>query len=285
VSGIYKSAAGARAVAERYHEFLSRWPVANQQLRIPTCQGETFVIACGPEDAPPLLLFHGSGANAAMWIGDVAVWSAKFRVYAVDMIGEPGFSAPSRPLLASDAYALWLDDVMQALSLTRASIVGVSLGGWLALDYATRRPQRVERLALLCPGGVGRQKKFLLKAFLLLLLGAWGRQKMLEMVLGKRPAAATEGERRVGEFVEVIFKHFRPRMAKLPALSDEALNQLTMPVMAIVGAKDVLLDSADTKRRLERAVSNVQILYLADAGHLIRNQTSAILDFLSASAR
>jgi pimeloyl-ACP methyl ester carboxylesterase len=74
------------------------------------------------------------------------------------MIGEPGLSAPSRPRLASDAYALWLDDVLHELGVARASLVGVSLGGWLALDYATRRPERVERLALLCPGGVGKQR-------------------------------------------------------------------------------------------------------------------------------
>ena len=113
-----------------------------------------------------------------MWMGDVAAWAAHFRVYAVDMIGEPGLSAPSRPPLASDAYALWLDDVMQALALTRASIVGVSLGGWLALDYATRRPARVEKVVLLCPGGVGHQKmSTVFKAGVLLMLGAWGRRK------------------------------------------------------------------------------------------------------------
>ena len=58
----------------------------------------------------------------------------------------------------SDAHALWLDDVMRALSLDRASIVGVSLGGWLALDYATRRPERVESFVLICAAGLGRQK-------------------------------------------------------------------------------------------------------------------------------
>ena len=89
---------------------------------------------------------------------DAAVWSSRFRVYAIDMIGDAGLSAPSRPPLAGDAHALWLDDVLAGLSVASASFVGMSLGGWLTLDYASPRPGRVERLALICPAGIGRQK-------------------------------------------------------------------------------------------------------------------------------
>jgi len=191
---IYKSEEGARAVRERYLKFLARWPVPNRQLRVPTREGETFIVksggvACGDETAPALLLFHGSAGNAAMWMGDVAGWAEHFRVYAVDMIGEPGMSAPSRPPLNSEAHALWLDDVMQALSLERASIVGVSLGGWLALDYATRRPERVARLVAICPGGVGRQKiGIAFKAFALRMCGRWGARKVRAMMLIRAPA-------------------------------------------------------------------------------------------------
>jgi hypothetical protein len=63
---IYKSDEGARAVRERYLEILKRWPVPNEQMRVPTRQGETFVIACGEKTAMPLLLFHGSAGNSAM---------------------------------------------------------------------------------------------------------------------------------------------------------------------------------------------------------------------------
>jgi pimeloyl-ACP methyl ester carboxylesterase len=75
------------------------------------------------------VLFHGSGTNSGAWIRDVAEWARRYRVYAVDMIGEPGFSAASRPSLRSDDYIAWLDDVWRQLGLTRASVVGVSLGG------------------------------------------------------------------------------------------------------------------------------------------------------------
>src|SRR5262249_51505861 len=159
---------------------------ANQQLRVPTCQGETFVVACGDETAPPLLLLHGSATNSSMWMGDVSALAAHFRVYAVDVIGEPGLSAPSRPPLKSDAHARWLDDVMRGLSLERTSIVGISLGGWLAVDYATRNPNRVENLVLLSPGGIGGQKiGVIFRAMLLTMCGEWGRRKLRASILGR----------------------------------------------------------------------------------------------------
>jgi pimeloyl-ACP methyl ester carboxylesterase len=278
---IYKSAEGERAVRERYLEILNHWPVPNEQLRVPTREGETFVIACGDANAPPLILLHGSMANSAMWMGDVAAWAAQFRVYAVDMIGDAGLSAASRPPLASEAHALWLDDVMQSLSLPRASMVGVSLGGWLALDYATRRPERVQSLVVLCPGGVGAQKiSIVFKTIPLRMLGRWGKRKAAELVLGRAPANPSPAVQYFTQFMALIHRNFRPRMVKLPIFGDEALRRLKMPVMAILGGKDVLLDSAETTRRLERNVPDAEIRYLPDAGHLIPKQTTPILEFL-----
>ena len=136
MKAIYKSIEGERSVLERYRAFLKRWPVPNHQVRVPTSQGETFVIISGLEDAPALLLLHGGVMNSAMWMGEVPAFARFFRVYCIDMIGEPGLSAPARPALASNAYAVWLDDVLSHFAVARAAILGISLGGWLALDFA-----------------------------------------------------------------------------------------------------------------------------------------------------
>jgi pimeloyl-ACP methyl ester carboxylesterase len=278
---IYKSPEGERAVRERTAQWLAHWPVPSQKLRLQTREGETFVVACGDEGAPPLVLLHGSGATSVMWMGDVAAWSKRFRVYSIDMIGEPGLSASSRPPLASDSYALWLDDVLRGLSVERAAFAGISLGGWLALDYAIRRPERVQCLALVCPGGVGRQRpSFLWKVLPLLLLGGWGRRQAMAIALGSSPAPATPVERAFGEYVMLIQNHFRPRREKLPVFSDSALRGLAMPVLAIVGGRDALLDSRDTEKRL-RAAPRAEVELLPDAGHLIRGQNARILDFLA----
>ncbi|MEV4457334.1 alpha/beta fold hydrolase [Microbispora sp. NPDC049633] len=276
---IYVTGEGERELRERYQELLTRWPVPSERLRIPTREGETSVITSGPPDAPPLLLLHGSSTTCVMWLGDVATWAPHFRVYAVDLIGEPGPSAPSRPPLDSEAYALWLDDVLDGLGLSRVSLVGASLGGWLAVDYAIRRPGRVERLALLCPGGIGRQKAgFAFRALFLLLFGERGRRRLLSMVMGDAPS-----DPRFAAYLDYaaqIARHFRPRRERLPVFGDEALGGLAMPMFVIVGGRDVLLDSRDTERRLRRLVPHATVRHLPDAPHGLRGHAEPILAFL-----
>lgn len=217
-----------------------------------------------------------------MWMAEVRAFAEHFRVYVIDMIGEPGLSAPSRPPLASDAHAVWLDEVLRGLSVDRTSMVGTSLGGWLALDYATRRPGRVEKLAVLCPAGIGRQKVGIVFATLLSrMFGAWGKRKLLERVLGRPPADPPPAAKAFINFVALINRHFRHRMVKFPSFSNDALRRLDMPVLAIVGGRDVLLDSAQTRDRLERHAPHAEVVYLPEAGHLILGQGPKVLAFLT----
>ena len=283
MSTIFKSEAGAAAVMARYRQVLDAWPVPGEQQRLPTRQGETFVVACGRADAPPLILLHGAQSNAASWMFDAAAWSSRFRVYAIDMIGDAGFSAPSRPPLDSDAYALWLDDVLAGLGVARAAVVGLSLGGWLALDYATRRPDRVERLALICPAGIGRQKNFLLKAAPLMLLGPWGARKVRELVFGPAPTQLPDIVRPLIELLGLIWREYRPRVLKIPVISDAGLASLTMPVLAVVGGRDVLIDSAETRERLTRHAPHAEVVFLPEGRHYLPGQTARVGSFLTAN--
>ncbi|MFI6769308.1 alpha/beta fold hydrolase [Streptomyces sp. NPDC050355] len=277
MSAIYKSEAGERELRRHYQEGLRTWPVPAEQVRVPTREGETFVVVSGPKDAPPLLLLHGSGANAMMWRDDIASWARHFRTYAVDLIGEPGLSAPSRPPLSSDACALWLDDVLAGLGITSASVVASSLGGWVALDYASRRPERVTRLALLCPGGLGRQKMgWLVKA---LLLHPWGRSGVRRSVASVAGLESPD----VGHILDSValtFLHFKPRTEQLPRFSDDVLRRLTMPVLVMVGGRDAMFDSEGTARLVRRCVPHATVNVLPEVGHAILGQTDSVLEFL-----
>ena len=282
MSAIYKSAEGQRLVEDRYRELLARWPVPSEQRTISTSQGATFVVACGPSAAPPVVLLQGSGANAAMWLRDVAALSTSHRVYCVDVIGEPGLSAPSRPPLAAAAYAGWLSEVLAGLGVARASLVGVSLGGWIALAFATAEPQRVDRLVLVSTGGVGRARvSFAVKALGLMLMGKWGRRRALMLAVGPMRVKPDASAIEIGRFAALIGAHFKHRRERVPLFSDEALRRLTMPVLAIAGARDALLDSEGTRRRLEAHAAHAIVRVLPDAGHVITGETNNIVSFLS----
>lgn len=286
MSAVYRSDAGERRVRERHLELLTAWPVPNEHLRLPTCEGETFAVACGPTDAPPLLLLQGSGASAAMWLPEVTTWAQHHRVYAVDLIGEPGLSAPSRPDLAGEAYAHWLDDVLDGLGLTRTAFVGVSLGGRITLDYALRRPGRVSRLALLCPSGIGRQRVRVLFVLLpLTRLGDWGRRRAMALALG--PAAGgpdSDTAADLADFAALIFRHFRPRTGKVPRFTDDQLRTLRMPLLVVVGARDRMLDSVETARRAESLIPQATVRLLPDAGHHLPGQAADVVAFLREGA-
>ena len=275
---IYRSPAGKEAVEGFYRKVLQRWPVPNRQVVVPTCEGDTFVIISGQTDATPVVLLHGSGTNSSAWIQEVPEWAQHYRVYSVDMIGEPGFSAPSRPPLASTRYAAWLDDVWNHLGLQSASLVGVSLGGWLALDYAVRRREKVSSLTLLSPFGIGRQNRLcLVKIGLLRMCGSWGLRRFLKLVSGN-----ANMPRALSDALVSLFRVFRPRMERIPIRTDEELSKLTMPVQLILGGKDVLVHSNETRDRMERLVPHLDLRYLENEGHILPKQTRAIAEFLSA---
>ncbi|WP_338720007.1 alpha/beta hydrolase [Devosia sp. XK-2] len=279
---IYKTDEGRAFVLRHYRAVLDAWPVQSRETSISTRQGETFILTSGPDKGPPLILLHGSATNSASWVGDIGTWSQHFRVHAIDLIGEPGLSAPSRPPLGSGAYQEWLDDVLDGLGLQQAAVIGLSLGGWVAMDYAIRRPDRVGKLVLISPGGIGRNRNILLWALPLLLLGAWGRRKMQARIGGKAlldPAFATSP---LGVMSDTIFAHFNPRTERLPTPSDAELQALPMPVMALLGGKDVFIDAAETRMRLERNVRNLTMRYLPEGLHFMPEQTAAVDAFLLA---
>ena len=125
------------------------------------------MIASGEKTAPPLILLHGSGSNAVSWAGDVAQYSLSFRVYAVDIPGEPGKSAEKRFPWDGPAYAEWLEDILDELQINKTTLLGLSQGGWIAIKFAVCDPERVDKLVLLAPGGIVPTKvSFILAAIL-----------------------------------------------------------------------------------------------------------------------
>lgn len=274
---IFKSEAGRKAILAAYDSVLERWPVPCETLTVPTRYGQTFMLASGPENAPPLILLHGSSTNSAMWIGDVAEYSRHYRVYAADIPGEPGKSEAVRSEINGPFGREWLQDVLDALQVGQTYLLGISMGGWIALQFAGECPERVKRLALLCPGGVSPPKvSFTLRVIPFLFLGEWGLERITRLVNGSQEIA----EEAV-EYTKLIGRNFNPRMEGSALIPDEVLKRVTMPVLLIVGEKDALLDSRKTAARLAALLPRLMTEMLPDAGHVLINLSDKVLAFLS----
>lgn len=274
---IYKTPAGEQAVMALYDAALERWPVPCQQMTIPTRIGETFVIACGDESAPPLVLLHGAGTNSAIWAPDTVEYTRRYRVYAADLPGEPGKSTPNRPAWDGPAYAEWLANVFDALKIERAALLGVSQGGWTALKFAVRWPERVEKLALLAPGGVVSDRaSFLPRVLFYMLLGRWGLRQITRITFGNQPIP--DG---VEEIMITVSSHFKPRVGVLPIFTDAELRRLTMPVYLLGGGRDVIRDLDKIAARLRALLPCLSVTILPGAGHALLNTSGHVMAFLA----
>ena len=279
---VYWSRKTQAAVEGRYRAILDSWNTPHSEHRIPSSQGESFAIVAGAPEAHPVVFLPGSMATSAMWLATMDALLGRFRVIAVDIIGDAGFSAPSRPRMKSDAHARWLDDVLSALSVQSASFVGASLGGWLALDYAIRRSSRVTSLVLLAPAGIGRiRPSFLLRTAPLLFLGPWGHRKALNLDMGFNADDARAGGTSFMQLFDTVRSGFVARMQPIPAFSEAELRGLTMPMLVVIGGRDVVVDSAETLRRVGSAVPSARVMMLPRAGHGLIDTTQMVGDFLT----
>lgn len=285
-SSIYKSILGRELIEGKYTDVLNQWPVENDQYKVKTSFGETFVIESGSRNNPPLLLIHGSASNSFCWKGDVVSFSESYNVYAIDIIGEAGFSDEARPEYDTGAYATWIHDVLSALNLERTSIVGLSLGGWMALDFAVTYPDKVESMVLMCIGGLYKQKmSFIWKAIGYSMLGKWGGDQLVKLVNGgKAPNKEEAGMREALEFTSLITSNFKPRMDMLPVFNSDKLSRLTMPIMVMYGDKDPILNAEPSLERIKKHAKKVDAVLLKDTGHVIAGQTDRIVRFFNDQA-
>lgn len=102
---------------------------------------------------PAILLIHGIGDNSTTWNGVHAKLAQRFTVIAPDLLGH-GQSDKPRADYSVAAYANGMRDLLSVLDIERVTIVGHSLGGGVAMQFAYQFPQLVDRLILVSAGGV-----------------------------------------------------------------------------------------------------------------------------------
>jgi pimeloyl-ACP methyl ester carboxylesterase len=133
---------------------------------------------------PVLVLIHGITADSSTWRRVMPYLARRFTVIAPDLIGH-GHSAKPKGDYSLGAHASSVRDLLLALGHDRASFLGHSLGGGIAMQISYQFPERCERLVLLDSGGLGRDVSLLLRAATLpgsdLLLPLLAASRLLEV--------------------------------------------------------------------------------------------------------
>ena len=112
---------------------------------------------------PAVLLIHGIGDSSDTWLKVISRLAARHTVIAPDLLGH-GESSKPRADYAISSYACGMRDLLSVLDIDRVSVVGHSLGGGIAMQFAYQFPERCERLALIGSGGLGPEIHPLLRA-------------------------------------------------------------------------------------------------------------------------
>src|ERR1041385_1386941 len=114
-------------------------------------------------EGPVVLLIHGIAGRSEQWLDSMSILADSHTVIAPDLLGH-GRSAKPRGDYSLGAYAAGLRDLLVALDCRKATVVGHSLGGGIALQFSYQFPERSARLVLVSSGGLGREVHPLLRA-------------------------------------------------------------------------------------------------------------------------
>jgi pimeloyl-ACP methyl ester carboxylesterase len=130
-------------------------------------------------DGEVLLLIHGMAGSSDTWRSVIPQLSKKFRVIAPDLLGH-GESAKPRGDYSLGAFAVWLRDLLDELGVSHTTVVGHSLGGGVAMQFAYQHPDYATRLILISSGGLGPDVGWVLR-----LLSAPGAELVLPIIAPK----------------------------------------------------------------------------------------------------
>jgi pimeloyl-ACP methyl ester carboxylesterase len=277
VQSIFKSLDLEKQYMAAYQSVLYLWPVPSEPIGIETRFGTTHGNACGSQDNPAMVLLPGFGANSTMWFANVAALSNQYRVYALDTPGQPGKSIPREALNPLNCSA-WITEVLDGIGLEKAHFVGVSLGGWLALNFAIHVPERVDHVVLLDPAASLEKMSttFLLHSFIPIMVhptrsGLIKYFRWMTRGYQVNPAWA--------ELMLLGILNTRPQPPiRATPFSDEQLSTIRAPVLVLIGSRSVIYNPVSVQRRAAQMIPNVQAEIIPEASHALIEEKSELVN-------
>ena len=238
-------------------------------------------------DGPLLVLLHGIASTADTWAPVATGLAANHTVLAHDLLGH-GASAKPRGDYSLGAYASGVRDLITALGYERATVVGHSLGGGIAMQFAYQFPERVERLVLISSGGLGREVHPILRASTLpgseIVLALLGRRWLrttggavgatlgrLGLRAGEDLAGVAAGIASLGDadargaFVHTARAAIDPGGQRVSA-TDRLYLAAHLPTLIVWGERDPIIPAAHGEAA-HAAIPGSRLEIFAGAGH------------------
>lgn len=236
----------------------------------------------------PVVLIHGLADDNTVWDSVIPPLSKRFRVIALDQIG---FGRSDKPLLSYrvSTFVDFLDGFLRELKIQRASLVGNSLGGWVAAAFAIAHPERVERLALSDAAGYAALAKTMDPRALSALHSA-SREDIRYL------GPLTFHDKRFYEDVDLAFKkrvtagdsytdsQVIDSMIRGDDVLDGRLGAIDKPTLILWGRDDKLVPLSFGER-FHREISNSRLQIIDNCGHVPQVEcpseyAAAVLQFL-----
>ncbi len=237
----------------------------------------------------PVILLHGLADDIGVWESAIAPLAAKYRVVALDQIG---FGRSDKPLLnyRVSTFVDFLDGFLNELKIERASLVGNSLGGWVAASFALAHPQRVDRLVLCDAAGYAAVSKTMDPRALSAL-----RLASREDIRYLGPL--TFRDKRFYEDVDLAFKQhvsagdnytvnqLLDSMIRGEDVLDNRLAAIKQPTLILWGREDRLIP-LNFAERFHKEITGSQLRVIDSCGHMPQVEcpkefVTAVLDFLN----
>jgi pimeloyl-ACP methyl ester carboxylesterase len=270
---------GAKADYEAYSlERANAWPIPCETTILETPTGQTFVRASGRASDPPLVLLPGARVSSLMWADNIAALSAHHRTYALDIIGDAGFSIDRSRVSRFEDFVRWLDEVLRVLVPERPlSLMGISLGGAIAAQYALRFPERLRSAVLLAPGAtvlrfsLGLFVRFAARSLPIPSLGGDPLRRLCYWFFADAVRGDDACQARLEKVIDDLKRVVRSFALRPPpwppVIGDKEWQGFRVPCLFLVGANEKMYSAEAAVRRLHRVAPQVRAQIIPGVGH------------------